>query len=182
MSCVCDVVWCGADDRVQYWFTYCTGPVDCDTEIFSHPSGSGSAAPQTLLQSQFIPQALTQQPHFTPQFAPQPLSSGYGQQPQPLRIAATTAPAAGGSVCPAIRFQQSATPTPGQGTRFVFQSADGTPLQRVDLHYGLNGAAKNSVNLRMKSVSPTQWEIVDQSLNLSPSAYDVRASDCSANL
>ncbi len=148
-----------AGDNAQYWFTYCTGPIDCDTEIFS--LGAGSAAP--------APQALMQPPVVQPiQFQPLSAPTSYGQQTQPLRVAPLAA-AGSGSVCPAIRFQQSATPTPGQGTRFVFQSADGTPLQRVDLHYGLNGAAKNSVNLRMKSVSPTQWEIVDQSLNLAAS-------------
>jgi hypothetical protein len=150
----------GASDSLQYWFTYCTGPIDCDTEVFNFGGGQ---------------QALRTQP-----LVAQPLASGYGQQPiqqsqqqqqfvaQPILAAAPSSTASGG-MCPAIRFQQSVQPSAGQGTRFIFQSSDGTLLQRVDLHYGLNGAAKNSVNIRMRSSSATQWEFVDQSLNLAPS-------------
>ncbi len=82
---------------LRYWFSYCTGPVDCDTEIFTF----GGAMQQPLMQQPIMQQPIIAQPLQAPQ-------SGYGQaqaQPQPLfqqPVVAPLSPAsrAPGAQCP----------------------------------------------------------------------------------
>lgn len=163
---------------LRYYFTYAANGQQCDSEPFGASAGGSSnsalmgfaAQPQPLMQQQ--PPPPPQQFAFVPSqqsFIPQAVQSGgaYGSinaNAQPLFAMPNVAPAiAGGSgggrtVCPAVMSTLTVTPIGAQGVRFVFQSTDGTPLTRVDLHFGLSGQPTNAFNTRMRSITPSQWD------------------------